>query len=107
MSSRLFALTETGFFTPTEFYTRAASNPKVKPRLKKKAEKIVANWAYLASRGKRALEAARLGELTFEFWKAQRKEMRSLDLGYTTRYVYRDGLKAAYRSTLEYYDFQM
>lgn len=107
MSSRLFELTETGFTTPTDFYNRVANNPKVKPRLKKKAEKIVANWAYLADRGARALEAARNGELTFEYWKASRKEFRTLDLGYCVRHCYRDGLLSAYRDTLEYYSYQM
>lgn len=102
MSSRLFALTSTGFMTPTAFYTRCATNPKVKPRLKKKAQMFVKNWSDLSVVGQNLLQDLGAGTVDFKEWRMHRRWMERQKLGLSIRYKFRESLLDQYRKAMEY-----
>lgn len=105
MSTRLydFDYANGTFSTPTIFYTRVAANPKVKPRLKKKAELIINHWEHLPELGQRQAENAISEKPCFKTWLRLMRELRKLDLGVTSRRTCSAGLKSAFNSTIDYY----
>lgn len=103
--SRLYRYTENGWMTPTDFYTAVRDNPKVKPRLKKKAELILNNWAYLPELGMQHLNNALSEKPCFNTWRRLNREAGRLTLGIHYHFTYVGGLKEAFRKSMEYYKF--
>lgn len=107
MSRRLLQIKADGtILGPREYYSQIAGRQGVKPRLAKKANKLIDIAEETWREALRMKEMVINGELTFELWNKQRRTVEALHDNFFTRRSFNQGLKEAYRVTLEFYEFQ-
>lgn len=107
MSRRLFVVGKDGDVVgPRQFYARIAGRNGVKPRLAKKALKLI-DISENAWREALAMKDMILySPHTFADWNKQRKKIEKLRAHFWTRRSFSKGLKEAYAASVEFYHYR-